>query len=282
MISLKNLILEQNSINPPALEPPATYDVLNDTQKKSFDAWVASHPDETGGMDNATAYNEYGYTKWWHGPVSDGGLGHDTADGAIFDMEDGSINSIIGIPWNNLATVIAVLVGPGIFRGTWKGINRIWSREAEVTSKQMLQGAFPTYASLFTHIISRKDSLMRLIRKRQTNKETGAILELQAYLNGGKSFGDLIKATTKEEQEMLKQLRQASMRGELTVSTILKDITKPLLDDVAKGKITANYIKDLLGKNYKKSSFYRTALQIQYSTRIKYGEGAYKNAQDKL
>ena len=267
MISLKNLILEQDNVN-----PPATYDMLNATQKKSFDAWFASHPNDTGGMNHADAYNEYGNNKWWHGPVSDGGLGYDTADGAIFDTEDGSINSIIGIPWNNLATVIAVLVGPGIVRGTLKGLKRKWSREGEITSKQMLQGAFPTYASLFTHIISRKDSLMRLIRKRQTNKETGAILELQAYLNGGKSFGDLIKATTKEEQEMLTQLRKASMRGELTVSTILKDITKPLLDDVAKGKITANYIKDLLGKNYKKSEFYRTALQIQYNNRHKIWE----------
>jgi hypothetical protein len=256
---------------------PVTYDKLTEKQKQSFDAWADENKPS---MTKENAYNEYGYTEWWLGSIESGGLGQDTDDGAIYSLGDEGENSkIFGYELTNLMIALGVLLGPGLFRLIWKGGK---GEYVGLRTSKILQKAFPVYDILFKFIISGGKPFIRLVRGNQKDKQEGALIELMTYLSGKQSFETLVKASTKEEKELLKQLRSAAMRGDITISALLKDITKPLLADITKGKVTVDVLKQLLGKNYKKTKLYQDAARIQLEKARKYGVEYYANAQRTL
>lgn len=257
---------------------PTTYNKLTPEQKKSFDAWA---DENVSTMSKEEAYSEYGYTKWWLGSKESGGLGQKTDDSAILDLgnDDDDEFSVFGYSLSNLTIALGVLLGPGLFRLIWRGVR---GKHVGKRTGEILQRAFPVYDILFKFIISGNDKLMTLVRKNQKNKQEGALVELMTYLSGKQSFETLVKASTKEEKQLLKQLRSAAMRGDITISKLLKDITKPLLADITKGKVTVDVLKQLLGKNYKKTQLYQDAARIQLEKARKYGAEYYANAQRTL
>ncbi len=274
----KYLIEWKQFLNEGDDEWPTTYNKLTPEQKKSFDAWA---DENVSTMSKEEAYFEYGYTKWWLGSKESGGLGQKTDDSAMIDVGDDDDDgfSIYGYTLSNLTIALGVLLGPGLFRLLWRGVR---GKHVGKETKQILQGAFPTYHILFKFIITGNNSILRLVRKQQKNKQEGALVELMTYLSGKQSLETLVKASTKEEKQLLKQLRSASMRGDITISKLLKDITKPLLADITKGKATVDVLKQLLGKNYKKTQLYQDAARIQLEKARKYGAEYYANAQRTL
>ena len=257
-------------------DPPSKYADLTPEQKQSFDAWAEKNAPT---MSKEEAYFEYGYTKWWLGSVKSGGMGKETEDSVIFDTDkDGrkknGDDTILGMNKYYFYAGLAVLLGPGIWR-----IVRDRKGLVGKSAGEILTQTFPIYYTLFK-LADR--GILGYFRKRAAKTEKGALMDTINYLNSGKTFDQLVASADKEEVEMLKQLRNAARSADITVTKMLNDITKPLLTDIGKGKMTADVVKELLGKNYKKYPLYKTALEIQYSNTLKHGPDFYKNARTSL
>ena len=285
IIKLKDLLHEQTTA--PQDMFPATYEDLDDTQKADFDAWADQNYSH---MDKITAYDEYGYLQWWLGSLQDGGQGHNTEDGTEFEDggdggdedEDGNIKWIktlfdVEITVTEIA-VYSFLIGQTILSGK----RLIRQGTFKKTAGELGAIAFPIYNTMLKIPIGGYNSFMGMIAAKRLSREKGAVKETMEYLSGARSLDDLVKATTKEEKQMLKQFRRAALRGDINITKLIKEITKPLLADITKGKATVGVVKQLLGKNYKNYKLYDTALSIQLEKATKYGPEYYKNARTTL
>ncbi len=233
-------------------------------------------------------YDEYGYLQWWLGTIQDGGQGFDTQDGLDFSRGGNPPDEVEYIAWikdvfgveltPKEAAIYAYLIGQTVVSGY-----RIKKAGTfKKTAGEIGAIGFPIYNTMLKMPIAGYKSFMGWVAAKQLTRQQGALKDTMEYLSGARGLDNLVKATTKEEKEMLKQFRKAALRGDITVTKMIKEITKPLLADITKGKATVDVVKQLLGPNYRKYTLYDDALSIQLTKANKYGPDYYKNAQTTL